>query len=98
MTSKIVRMDPNSRRDFVVDWSSFLVANGGDVLFTAVWSADPGITILTAPPYAPSSTVSLATVWLTGGTVGTNYRVTCRATTLGGRIIDYTFVVGITSN
>lgn len=98
MSTKIVRMDPNSRRDFVVDWSSFLTANGGDVLFTAVWSADPGITILNTPPYVPSSTASLATVWLTGGTVGTNYRVTCRATTVRGRVVDYTFVVGVASN
>lgn len=96
--TKIIRMDPNSRRDFVVDWSAFLQAGGGDVLFTATWTADPGITILTTPPYAPSTTASLATVWLTGGTPGTNYRITCRATTVLGRIVDYTFIIGSASN
>jgi len=96
MTIKIIKMDPNSQRDFVVDWTSFLATDPGDVLFTAVWSADPGITIL-GGPFAPSTTASLATAWLTGGAAGNNYRITCRATTLRGRIIDYSFIIGSSS-
>lgn len=77
--------DPDAVLDFVVDWSDWLVA--GDSIVESEWISE-GLTTAT-----PSLDGAKATVWLSGGTVGTTYKVTNRVTTSAGRIDDRTLEV-----
>lgn len=76
--------DPNSVLDYAVDWSAWL---GTDTIATATWTVPTGLT-----KASDSATTTVATVWLSGGTVGTEYSVNCRITTAGGRTEDQTLV------
>ena len=72
--------DPNAVLDYTIDWSRWL---GTDTISTATWTVQTGITKVT-----DSKTTTTATVWLSGGTAGTDYTVTCRITTVGVRTDD----------
>ena len=80
--------DPNAVLDYVWDWTSWL---GDDTLATKTVTVTAAVGDLT-PIVVDSSAVvgPLVTVWLSGGTVGTTYPVTCRITTAGGRTEDRT--------
>ena len=84
--------DPSAKLPFTVDWSAWLT-NEGDTAASAVWVVPTGIVQESTPP--PSLADGKATVWLSGGTVGQSYDITCRLTTTGGRIDDRTFSVKI---
>lgn len=81
--------DPNSVLDYQRDWSDWL-ATVDDTIATSTWIVPPGLT-----KGAESKTDTTATVWLSGGTVGTSYDVTNRITTAGGRTDDRTFRISI---
>ena len=76
--------DPNAVLDYTIDWSRWL---GTDTILTTpsgtAWTVPTGITKV-----SDSKTTTTATVWLSGGTAGTDYTVTCRISTVGGRIDD----------
>lgn len=74
--------DPAARLDYAVDWSAWLPE--GDTVAAAEWLPG-GLTV-----DGTSLAGAVATVWLTGGTPGVTYRVTCRVTTTAGRIDDRT--------
>ncbi len=77
--------DPDATLDYSIDWSAWLPS--GDALSTATWStSDPDLEVAGSP--APSHAAGIATAWLTGGTAGQRYTVTCRVTTTGGRVDD----------
>jgi hypothetical protein len=77
--------DPDAVLDYTRDWGAYL---GGDEISVSSWSADEGITIESS-----SSTASTATVWLSGGTARSAYRVTNRIVTAGGRTDERSFLV-----
>lgn len=84
--------DPNAVMDFGVDWSNWL---GVDTLSTSAWSIT---TTATSPALVIDSDVSnttVATVWLSGGKVGTKYALLNRVTTAGGRTNDRTIYVQV---
>lgn len=83
--------DPNAKLPFAVDWSQWLTAEG-DTAATATWIVPAGLTQDTP---GPSLTGGTATIWLSGGTVDTDYKVTCRLTTTGGRIDDRTIRISV---
>jgi hypothetical protein len=72
--------DPNATLDYTVDWSRWL---GTDTISSVTWMVQTGLV-----KAAESNTTTTATVWLSGGTLATDYVVTCRITTVGGRIDD----------
>jgi len=74
--------DPDATLPFTVDWSAWLAAEQ-DTADTATWTVPDGLTQETEP--APNLANGKATVWLSGGTAGRGYTVTCRLTTTGGR-------------
>ena len=82
----INRKDPDSVEDFLIDWTSWL--SGSDSIAAATFTAQTGLTI-----QSHSFTDTTATVWLSGGTAGTSYRVTCHVTTSGGRQADGSFII-----
>ena len=81
--------DPNAVLDFSIDWGPWL--DTGDTIETSTWTISPN-TISTT---ANSHTSSLATIWLTGGTVGVKYTILNHIVTLGGRANDATFKIHV---
>lgn len=68
--------DPDAVLDYQFDWSAWL---GDDTLVTVNWTVPDGLTMNSS-----SNTATAATVWLAGGTAGSDYTLTCRITTAGG--------------
>ena len=54
--------------DFTINWASVLAT--GETISTSTWTADTGITV-----DSNSKTTTTTTVWLSGGTVNTPYKV-----------------------
>lgn len=84
--------DPDARLPFAADWSAWL-ANEGDTATSATWIVPAGIVQENSP--APTLINGVATVWLSGGTAGMDYYVTCRLTTAGGRTDDRTLRIQV---
>lgn len=79
--------DPQATLDYAVDWEPWL---GVDTIQSVTWTVDAGITQANA-----SNTTTSATIWLSGGTVGTKYKAVCRVTTAAGRIDERTIYVEV---
>lgn len=91
MSYKWPDLDPNELQAYSVDWSRFL--NTGDTISSVVWlvngtvTASYGITEnLTI--VQPTNTDTVATVRITGGNIGTKYKISCRITTSDGLIYE----------
>lgn len=78
--------DPQSIKDYLIDWTPWLSA--GDTITGSTWTAPAGITIGTT-----SSTTMTTTVWLSGGVVGTEYLVLNHISTAQGRQEDQTIII-----
>ena len=92
--------DPDAVLDYSLAWDEWL---DGDTISSASWTVASGLTkgsesinsgavTLNGVP-RPASSVT--TVWLSGGTAGTNYTVTCRIVTAAGRTEDRSFQVRV---
>jgi hypothetical protein len=79
--------DPEATLDYVVDWSAWL---DGDTIATSTWDAGAGITV-----ESESDNETTATVWLSGGTAGTDYAVTNTIVTDGGRTDERTIRIAV---
>lgn len=82
--------DPDEVLDYGLDWDARL---NGDALASVAWSVTPAG--LTLSPDTISGTV--ATVVVSGGTLGESYSILCRATTISSRIMDQTVKLAIRS-
>lgn len=78
--------DPNAVLDFQIDWSDWLAA--GETISTSSWTVPSGIT-----RDSDSENNTAATIWLSGGTAGTNYDCINRIVTSAGRTDDRTLRV-----
>ena len=80
--------DPSAVLDYVFDWTEWLAT--GETITDHTITADTGITV-------DSSTESdgKVTVWLSGGTVGGNYKVACLVTTSAGRTDERTMWIKV---
>lgn len=86
MTQQFVK-DPGARKPYTIDWSDWL---DGDTISASTWTLDTGIT-----NYTSSNTTTAATIWLTGGTHGTDYNVVNQITTAGGLIEQRTLKIQV---
>lgn len=86
--------DPGDVKDYKIDWTSHLLVNGvaGDTVTVSTWVVQTGITQTTP---APSFTTTSTTIWLTGGTAGSEYRITNHVTTAQGRQFERSFFVNV---
>jgi hypothetical protein len=80
--------DPDATLDYGVDWGAWLPT--GDTISSVAWDVPSGLT-----QAGQSATSSVATVWLSGGTVDLEYSVRCRVTTVAGRVDDRTLIFSI---
>jgi hypothetical protein len=80
--------DPNAVLDYLFDWGPFLE---GDTIQSSSLPAFPaGLTLVTQ-----STSDEEVTIWLSGGTGGSDYTITNRIETTGGRTMDWILVVSI---
>lgn len=76
--------DPSDVLDYTIDWTAELNApSPPDAIASVVWSVPAGITQGATLQAGPRTTI-----WLSGGTAGTDYTITCRITTDQGRVIE----------
>ena len=77
--------DPDAILDYKFDWSNWL--ESGEIIASHTMTVDTGITKVSS-----SNDDDSVTVWLSGGTAGGRYNVTCRITTdtLPARVEDRT--------
>jgi hypothetical protein len=87
------KKDPDATLDWIFDWNPWL--GEFETITNAQFIVDPGISI--DPVKGTNFTQKTATVWLTGGTEGQVYKVTCRITTSEGRTDDRSFTLRCTN-
>ena len=85
-----IQKDPNAVLDYQVDWSAWLGLN--ETIVTSSWTTQLGIT-----NDSTSHAGSVATIWLSGGTLGKEYLVSNRIVTSAGRQEVRSFRVAIVS-
>ncbi len=81
--------DSDALSDFSVDWSSWLAT--GETISTSEWTVPSGLT-----EGATTESSGVATVWLSGGAVGTTYRVSNKISTSESRVDERSFFVRVT--
>jgi hypothetical protein len=74
--------------DYTEDWSAWLAT--GETITAAAWTVPTGISA-----HSPSFTITSATTWLSGGTTGTVYVVSCTITTSASRIDTRSFKISV---
>lgn len=79
--------DPDSLLDFSIAWGEWL---GSDTIASSAWLLPSGITA-----YATAQTSTSATIWLSGGGLGGEYRAVNRIVTAAGRRDDRTLTFKI---
>lgn len=79
--------DPAATLEYVFDWTAFL---GTDTISVAVVTVPAGITKV-----SEATAAGKVTVWLLGGTVGQSYTVTCKVTTVAGRIDERSLLIRV---
>lgn len=83
--------DPGSIKDFQIDWLGGGILRTGETVAASVWSLSPsGLVVVDS-----SFTASTSTVRVSGGEVGTVYRLTCRMTTSLGAVEEQSFTVRV---
>ncbi|MDP3855334.1 hypothetical protein [Phenylobacterium sp.] len=82
-----IAKDPNAVLDYQLNWDaigdSWL---NGDTISAATWTVAAGIT-----KDSDDRTTTTTRIWLSGGTAGQTYVVSCRIMTAGGRVEDRSF-------
>ena len=79
--------DPDAVLDYEWDWAAWL---GADTIASHTVTASAGLTV-----DSTEATDTAVTVWLSGGTVGQTYSVTCHVVTAAGREDDRTVTVTV---
>ena len=84
-----VDKDPDEVASYAVEWVDALAT--AETIASATWSASPSG--LTFSAQAESGT--RASVKVSGGTAGTDYKVLCRVTTSGGQTLDQSVLLRV---
>lgn len=86
MASAFVK-DPSAVLDYVWNWSSWL---GVDTIASHTVTAATGLTVDSS-----AATTTAVTAWLSGGTAGQSYTVTCRIVTAAGRTDERSITIQV---
>lgn len=71
--------DPDETLDYSINWAAALV--DGESIDTSTWTVETGDVEIGSGPYDPTRDETSTTVWLSGGTIGGESKVTNRITT-----------------
>ncbi len=83
----IFEKDKDAELDYTVDWTLWL---GTDDISSVTWIVPTGITEENV-----ANNTKIATIWLSGGSLGETYQVVCRMETAAGRKDDRTLFIKI---
>jgi len=72
---QVIYKDPDSTLDYTADFTAYLAAIA-DTIMSAVVTVPTGVTLVSTVTSSPT-----VTAWISGGTVGTDYKVNFRITT-----------------
>ena len=89
MSLKKFSQDPDEVLDYTLDWSDWLP--NGDVITSATATGEAGLTVGATVSFTTTTT----TVWLSGGTAGSEYDVSVHVVTTGGREGDRSITLQI---
>jgi len=81
----IFKKNPKAVLDYGINWTTWL---DGDTISTSEWTVPSGIT-----KDSDRKTNTTTTIWLSGGTVDTDYDLVCHIVTAQGREDDRTITV-----
>ena len=84
----VINKTAGSFLDFSLDWSATL--DVGETITAAVWNTETGLTAS-----LPTIDGTVTTLWLSGGTLPTQYAVSCIVTTSANRQDERGFFVQI---
>lgn len=82
--------DPDDTLDFPFDWSLWLTESGGDTIGSVTVTVSSGLTMGSV-----TFTTTAVIAWVSGGTAGEVYTISCKVTTAGGRIKERTIRVKV---
>lgn len=98
MTSRFIK-DPSAVLDYKFDWAALTNGSGtsdwlssGETIASRTVTLDTG---LTKDSDSVTDSSTSVTVWLSGGTAGSTYGVTCRITTTAGRTDERSIVIEV---
>lgn len=74
---QIFEKDPDAVLDYQINWATWLDT---DTISASTWTVPTGIT-----KASDTRTTTTATIWLSGGTADTDYRLVNKIVTAGGR-------------
>lgn len=84
--------DPDATLDYAVDWTSWLAS--GETISSVSWTVPAGVTEESAPGgWSEPDANNKRTVWISGGTAGTDYTVACEITTSVGRVDERSIIL-----
>lgn len=86
--------DPQAKKNYTLDWSGAAPGprlTDGDTITTSTWTVPVGIT--EGDPSPATKTDTTTTIWLSGGTLGTVYKITNHVVTAQGIEDDWSFQV-----
>jgi hypothetical protein len=83
--------DPDEKSDYQFDWASKFLATG-ETISATTWTLTSGIT-----KQSDTKTTGTTTIWLTGGTDGSDYDIANKITTSAGRIFERTATIPVRS-
>lgn len=84
----VYQKDPADVLDYVFDWSAWLGV--GETISTSIVTVASGLT-----KDSNTNTSTAVTVWLSGGTAGTSYKVANKITTNQARTVEKTIIIQV---
>lgn len=86
--ARVHEQDPDEKLNYGIDYSDRLPA--GDNIATSVWTVPAALT-------ASNQTISgqIASLWLTAGVAGSDYRISNKSTSVAGLIVEDYIVLQI---
>ena len=82
--------DPDSNKDYSIDWSDWLLT--GRTIVNSTWTISPVGSITIGSTLIQGS---ITTFWASGGTAGVNVQITNRITDSDGRVEERTKILVI---
>ena len=83
--------DPNAILTYAWDWTDWLAQEGATSIQSAVITADAGVTKVGSAVIAGG----VVSQTISGGTVGTSYKLVCRVTTTSNLVDDRTIILDV---
>jgi hypothetical protein len=82
--------DPDAKLDYKLDWSDWLAEtpSGADTISTSTWTVTSGLT-----KESDANDDDSTTIWLSGGTAGSDYEIINSIVTDGGRQDDVALTI-----